>query len=371
MLIAGTIVVALMAAGWYAWQLVGAMEQAQQQSVVDLPTRTVQPGGRAAIDPGASQQAPANAGTGSVQAQMGGPSRFDVARGIVSAGTGAGDPTAADVWPEKTSLTILVLGVDRRADGGDQNADVIILARLDLERRTVTTVSLPRDLLVEIPGVGMDKINSAYNYGAVRDPGNKAAGVAMVRDTVEHNFGVVIDEYVMVDFAGFEEIVDALGGIEIDVPEEIDDPNYPTEDYGTRHLHFDAGMQHMNGERALAYARTRHGDNDDARRDRQAQVLLAMFDKGNGLGSLTKARELILALGGTVQTSFHLDEQVALARLGFGVDREKIEMQSVSPPLIEPGATESGAWAYVGDLAVIAAYIEDVLAGDIPASDTG
>ena len=243
----------------YAWRLVGAIEYAQEQAVVDLPTRVSKNRGGTSGGAGALTSDQPSSGAS-------GPSRFDVARGIVTAGTGAGNPTAGEVWPEKSALTVLVLGVDRRPDGGDQNADVIIIAHLDLERKTVATVSLPRDLLVEIPGVGMDKINSAYNYGVERDPSNKAAGVGLVRDTVEHNFGVLIDEYVMVDFKGFERVVDSLGGIEVNVPTEIDDPNYPTEDYGTRHLYLDAGLQHMDGEEALAYARSGHGVNDDARR---------------------------------------------------------------------------------------------------------
>jgi polyisoprenyl-teichoic acid--peptidoglycan teichoic acid transferase len=377
---ASAFVLATIAGGWYAWTLVGAIEQAEEQAVVELPTRVPRPDSRAVGTPGDRSSgevasAPRSASQpSSVDAEQGdtsGPSRFDVARGLVTAGTGAGNPTVEEVWPDKSEVTILVLGVDRRVDGGDQNADVIILARLDLERQTVATVSLPRDLLVEIPGVGMDKISSAYNYGVERDRSNKAAGVGLVRDTVEHNFDILIDDYVMVDFQGFERVVDALGGVEIDVPEEIDDPNYPTDDYGTRHLHFDAGLQHMNGEEALAYARTRHGDNDDARRDRQTQVLLALFDKGKGLGSLTRASEMIVALGGAVQTSFHFDEQLALARLGFNVDRGRIEMASVSPPLIEPGTTEGGAWVYVGDLPAIAAFIEEALTGNAPGTPTG
>lgn len=368
---ASSFLLAVVVGGWYAWTLVSAIEQAQQQAVVELPTRTSSSAHQTVGTPGANGTAGQSSEAESNRRAPSGPSRFDVAQGLVTVGTGAGNPTIDEVWPDQEAHTILVLGVDRRPDGGDQNADVIILARLDLEGKTVATVSLPRDLLVEIPGVGMDKINSAYNYGVERDPSNKAAGVALVRDTVEHNFGVLIDDYVMVDFQGFERVVDSLGGIEIDVPQEIDDPNYPTEDYGTRHLHFDAGVQEMNGEEALAYARTRHGDNDDARRDRQTQVLLALFEQGKGLGSIARASELVVALGGAVQTSFSFDEQLALARLGFDVDRNRIEMVSLSQPLIEPSTTENGAWVYVGDISTIAAFIEDTLAGAATPGTTG
>ena len=368
---AGAFVLAVVVGGWYAWTLVSAIEQAQEQAIVALPTRAAS-NTRAVSTPADQAVLSTPPAKGPVnRSGESGPSRFDVAQGLVTVGTGAGNPTVEEVWPDQQTHTILVLGVDKRPDGGDQNADVIILARLDLEGNTLATVSLPRDLLVEIPGVGMDKINSAYNYGVTRDPSNKAAGVGLVRDTVEHNFGVMIDDYVMVDFGGFERVVDALGGVEIDVPEVIDDPNYPTEDYGTRNLHFDAGVQEMNGEEALAYARTRYGDNDDARRARQTQVLLALFEKGKGLGSIARASDLVVALGGAVQTSFSFNEQLALARLGFDVDRSRIEMASLSGPLIAPSSTEDGSWVYVGDLPTIAAFIEDALAGSTPQAPVG
>ena len=274
------------------------------------------------------------------------PSAFDIVRNVVGAGMDSGDPGTSDVWNGKTSLTILVVGLDRRPDGGDQNADVIMIAQLDLINKTVRAVSLPRDLLVQIPNIGYDKINSAYNYGIKANPNDPVAGIAMVRDTVEYNFGIPIDEYVLIDFNGFKDVIDATGGIDINVPYDITDDEYPTEDYNIESVHFAAGPMHMDGETALKYVRTRHADSDDQRRERQLQVLQALFDQGKSAGSINKIDNMILALGGSAQTSFTLEQQLTLARLALQLDSSEIILSSLAPPLFRrdtpnqaPGST--------------------------------
>lgn len=380
------LVVTAIGAGWYVWGVVQAIDRAQSEAVVDWPTRAaatapVDPnspstsGAQAASltagdrgTPGANQPA-ASAGQASDSGQN--PSSLEIAQGILSAGTGANAPSIDALWPNKEAITVLVVGIDSRAQGGDQNADTIILARLDFGAKTLRTVSIPRDLYVNIPGVGQDKINSAYNYGIKENPANKAAGVAKLRDTIEQDFGIAIDDYILVDFNGFQKVVDALGGIDLNVPKAIYDPAYPTDNYGTKVVQFTAGEQHMNGQQALEYARTRHDDNDDARRQRQEQVLVALFVKGKQLGSLTHVQDLIVALGGTVQTSLHFDEQLALARVGFSLDKANIHMETVLPPLVQPATAPDGAWIYVGDLNRIAAFLTEGLGLSANGSSAG
>jgi LCP family protein required for cell wall assembly len=293
-------------------------------------------------------------------AASGDTSAFDVLRELTAAGTG-GDPGLDPVWEGREQVTILVLGVDRRPDGGDQNADVIIIARLDLRTKQVNAVGLPRDLLVQIPGYGRGKINGAYDLGVRANPDDPVAGVALVRDTVEDNFGVAIDHYILVDFEGFEAVIDAVGGVEVTVPTLIRDDAYPTEDYGTEVVVFEPGTQEMDGERALKYARTRNADSDDQRRERQFQILLALFDEGQNLGSLTNTAEIILALGDAVQTSFTLEAQISLARIAFQMDEADIHLTGVGQPLVEPGWSDDGSWVYVGDAAAIAAFVQEGL----------
>jgi LCP family protein required for cell wall assembly len=225
----------------------------------------------------------------------------------------------------------------------------------------IRAVGLPRDLLVEIPGYGPGKINGAYDLGVRANPGDPVAGVALVRDTIEDNFGVAIDDYVLVDFAGFERVIDAVGGVDVTVPTLIRDDAYPTDDYGTEVVVFEPGPQHMDGEQALKYARTRNADSDDQRRERQFEILLALFDEGKDLGTLSQAADIIVALGGAVQTSFPLEAQISLARIGLEMDRADILLTGVGQPLVEEGWTADGAWVYVGDPIAIAAFVQEGL----------
>lgn len=293
-----------------------------------------------------------------------GPSRIDVLQQVISAGLYDGEPGLSEVWNGAGTLNILVVGVDRRPDGGDQNSDVIIIAQVDLINKTMRAVSIPRDLLVEVPGIGYDKINSAYNHGVVADPENPAAGIAKLRDTIEYNFGIPIDHYVMIDFDGFVDVIDSVGGIDVEVPEDLYDPEYPTIDYGTEEIFFPAGINHMDGETALKYVRTRHQDSDDGRRERQLDVILAIFEKGKSFGSINNIDDLIFALGDSAQTSFELDEQLLLARLALQMDEANITMQSLAPPLIWSGTiAETGAWVYTGDWGPIVAFVQEAVLG--------
>lgn len=291
-------------------------------------------------------------------------SRFDILQQVVGAGLDDGDPGLHEVWGGAETLTILVIGVDRRPEGGDQNSDVIIIAQVDLVNKQLRAVSIPRDLLVEVPGVGWDKINSAYNHGVLADPENPAAGVSKLRDTVEYNFGIPIDHYVMIDFDGFVDVIDSIGGIEVEVPEDLYDPEYPTEDYGVEEIFFPAGINQMDGETALKYVRTRHQDSDDGRRQRQLDVILAIFEKGKSLGSISKIDDLIFALGDSAQTSFELEEQLVLARLALQFEEANISLQSLAPPLIWSGTIEAtGAWVYTGDMEQIVAFVQEAVYG--------
>lgn len=292
------------------------------------------------------------------------PSQLDVARQLVDAGINGGDPGSSDIWDGKTELNILVLGVDKRADGGDQNADVIIIAHLDLVNHKLSGVSLPRDLEVEIPGIGPDKINGAYNYGVLASPDDPVAGVAKVRDTIESLFGIPIDGYVLVDFSGFSDVVDAMGGITVDVPYEIVDNEYPTEDYGIQTIHFDPGVQKMDGEQALIYVRTRHADSDDARRQRQLDVIRAIFEQGKSIESITNADEVILSAGGAMQTSFDLEEQLTLARIAYQMSDSDIHLTTLGEPLLQAGWSDDGRWIYTGDPEEIKAFVLSAISTD-------
>ena len=339
---------------WYGWSVISAIDDAQDTAVVELPPRAASP------EASATPTVPPRKD----------PSKLDVAQGVFSTGTGAGAPDPSEVWTDHDSITFLVLGVDERPGDDERNADTIILARLDLTTRKLNAVSIPRDLQVEIPGFGPGKINSAYNLGLAGDVENRIGGVSMMRDTIETSFDITIDEYVLVNFDGFTSVVDALGGIDIDVPEAIHDPEYPTEDYGTTLFEVAAGPQHMDGDIALKYARTRSQDSDDARRERQLLVLRAIFEQARAIGNLPRIVDIINAVGESVQTGVDFTGQVSLARAALEMREDDIRMWSVAPPVVQPGTATDGAWIYVGDPVELTAYIHAALDGELPSDES-
>jgi polyisoprenyl-teichoic acid--peptidoglycan teichoic acid transferase len=162
--------------------------------------------------------------------------------------------------------TILVLGSDRRPDAGPGRSDSILLVRVDPARNRIAELSIPRDLRVTIPGHGDDRINVAYEVG----------GPALAIRTVQALTGIPINHVVLVDFSGFRDLVDALGGVTIDNPEKIISNSFDGHPW-----RFGRGTLHLDGRHALAYARVRENtanpaDNDLTRGLRQQRVLQAI-----------------------------------------------------------------------------------------------
>ena len=174
-------------------------------------------------------------------------------------------------------INVLILGIDRRPGEGDAvRTDTILMLQADPGSRRLVLLSIPRDLWVTIPGMGEERINAAHVYGELTAAGS---GPARVAETIGYNFGVPVHRNLRLDFDAFREVIDAAGGIEIDVPVPIIDNAYPTNDYGTVRIEIPAGLQHMDGETALQYARSRHGSSDYDRAARQQQIFVALAKK--------------------------------------------------------------------------------------------
>ena len=165
--------------------------------------------------------------------------------------------------------------------------------------------------------------------------------------TVSDYFGVPIDYYVAINFDGFRKLVDTVGGINVDVPYELDDYNYPSDDegdpFGMLHVHFDAGYQHMNGKEALRYARTRHADNDFMRNKRQLQVILGVRQSAMSLNLIPALPSLIDQLAGMVETNIPLDKQIALAQFGYSIEASNIITASIDAEMITPTTLDDGS----------------------------
>lgn len=248
-----------------------------------------------------------------------GPNAPEVEAGTIAAPGGQVAPESIAGWSGMDRVNILLLGVDLRCDEeGPTHSDTIIVATIDPVSQSAALLSLPRDLWVEIPDFGVNRINQAYFLGQAYElPGG---GAALAVETVEAFLGVPIDYYMAVDFKAFVDFVDLMDGIVVDVPERIEDPNYPDNCYGYDPFTIDAGRQRLNGTTALKYARTRvtfGGDVDRA--GRQQQVIMAVRDQATQLDTLPQllfnAPQLWQSFQDNVETNLKLDEALQLANL--------------------------------------------------------
>ena len=275
------------------------------------------------------------------------------------------------VWPapNRGRLTVLLMGVDRRPQEGEAptRSDAITLVAVDPISRTAAMLSIPRDLYVPLAQIGLvDRINTAYVYGEVRNlPGG---GAQLARDTLTLNLGVPIQKHFIINFEGFKKAIDALGGIDIDVPNVIVDEAYPTDDYRTERLVIPAGRIHMDGELALKYVRTRHQDSDFGRLQRQQQMILAVRDKALSLDMLAQLPQLIDAAHGFYQTDLSLAEMVSLARVWSEIPRERIAVYRIDESMVQYWTTPGGGSVLIPLREVIAPIVDAFLYGPLDAS---
>ncbi|MFO7662764.1 MAG: LCP family protein [Chloroflexota bacterium] len=256
------------------------------------------------------------------------PSAPVISEGVSPSSEGGLQPESIPAWAGSDRINVLLLGVDLRCDeSGPTHSDTIIVASIDPISRSGAMLSIPRDLWVEIPGYGVNRINQAYFLGqAYEYPGG---GPQLARETVEAFLGIPLDYHVAVDFKAVVDFVDVMGGIILDVPEGIVDPNYPDNCYGYDPFTIEPGRQRLDGATALKYARTRAtfgGDIDRA--ERQQAVVLAVRDQALQLGTLSqlilKANELWQSFQENVDTDLRLDQILQLARLAQDIPQDRI-----------------------------------------------
>lgn len=174
-------------------------------------------------------------------------------------------------------LDIVILGVDaREGEGWVTRTDSIMLLNITPGKLDVSLLSIPRDVFIRVPGYGELRVNTINREAELANPGS---GPALIEASFQESFGVDVDHYVRLDFDAFVELIDAVGGVTIDVPKRIVDYEFPTHDGGIMQIEFEPGRQKMDGERALQYARTRHQDDDYQRAARQQQVVDALVRK--------------------------------------------------------------------------------------------
>lgn len=243
-------------------------------------------------------------------------------------------------------INLLLLGIDRRGGTGwAYRTDTIMVATLDPDTRAAGILSIPRDLQLTIPGHGQDRINTANVYGSLR--GDPDGGPALLEATIEANFAIPIDGYLMVDFRAFEQIVDTLGGIEIEVPTRLHDTRYPDpkpqDPFAYKTIHFEPGLQLMDGSKALEYARSRMSTSDFDRAKRQQLVLLAIREKALSLNAIPRWPKLAAVAIDSIRTDLETYELLALALSAARLDTSKLKQVVLEHPLVFSHRRADGA----------------------------
>lgn len=247
-------------------------------------------------------------------------------------GTGVGGALAEgttvlpEPFPGRSKITVLIVGADERPERDDPGrSDTMILFFLNPRTKQAALLSVPRDLRVRIPGYGTNKINAAFPFG----------GVDLVRETIEQVMGVNIDYTAKADFGGFVEIVDMLGGVDIDVPDVEGrgrGMNYD-DNWGHLHIHLKPGPQHLDGEQAMGFVRYRHGDSDFKRSERQHQFLKAIAEQKLKLTNVPQLVRTAPKVLQAIDTDMSWRDAVDLARVLREVRADSLLSASLQPYL--------------------------------------
>jgi LCP family protein required for cell wall assembly len=226
---------------------------------------------------------------------------------------------------DENRINILLLGRAGEHYPGKNLTDTIMLASINTKTHQVALLSFPRDLYTPIgQGDSYTKINAIYQIGL-----NTQEGVSLLRDTIEQISGEPVHYSLIVDFDGFEKIIDALGGVSVDVPRDFLDTRYPGKNYSYETFEIKKGWRKLDGATALKYVRERHADpeGDFGRAKRQQQVMQAVRDKafstGTFLNIFTLSR-LLDALGESIKTDITPDEMESFLSLLRTLDTKNI-----------------------------------------------
>jgi polyisoprenyl-teichoic acid--peptidoglycan teichoic acid transferase len=244
-------------------------------------------------------------------------------------------------------MNILLIGIDGVNDNYYRAArsDTMIMLGVNFADKTANMLSIPRDLWVPLPGLGQvtaDRINTAYHYGELF--GVPGGGPAALSTVLSGTFGLRVDRYVVVNFDSFIQGIDAIGGIDINIPRPLHDDAYPLRDgTGTIVIDFPAGNVHMDGATALIYARIRHDSSDFTRMHRQQQVLFAARDKLLSPFTLPQLPGLVQVLMGAARTDLSLQDMALLGCLAPQVSTQSINSWVIDGNMVQDTRLSDGA----------------------------
>jgi len=315
-------------------------------------------------------------------------------------GGGTGSAVLArDVDPTKLRgegdgrVNILLLGIGGPGHEGPDLTDTILVASIDPIQKQTALLSIPRDLYVKTPSGGSSKINSIYanaKYGVLNRVSKptadtqaqaQKAGIDAIENTVTQTMGIPMHYYVVVDFAAFKQAVNTVGGIDVNVTTQLYDASVAWENHNNPVIAA-VGLDHMDGNQALLYARSRHGSarGDFDRTERQRQLIMALKTKVLSAGTFAnpvKVSQLIDAFGNNVSTDLAINDVMRLYDIGKGIDESKVQSIGLADPpneLVTTGASpdnqsivlpKAGLYNY----AAIQSYVRNTLKDSFLASE--
>ncbi len=246
-------------------------------------------------------------------------------------------------------INIVLLGSDERPEVGGTRTDTILLLTLNPKQQTASLISFPRDLYVFIPGWDSDRINVAIQHGSFEG----------VKNTFEYNFGVRPDHYVLINFNAFVEVIDSLGGIDVQVPVPLAD----NRDY-VGWFSLPAGLVHMDGSTALWYVRSRMTTSDFDRTRRQQEVIQATLEKLISINGIARAPELYSIYKDTVTTDMTFTNMAPLILLAAKMaDPAKLRHYYVGPAEVTGWYTPAGAAVLLPNREAIMGIIYQAMTG--------
>jgi LCP family protein required for cell wall assembly len=221
-------------------------------------------------------------------------------------------------------INILLIGVGGENHPGGNLTDTLMVASIDPKNNEVAMISVPRDLYIKVEGYGSAKINSVMSLDGKIDQ----SGYDLIKSTISNFLGVPIHYFMLMNFEGFQKAVDIIGGVDINVPTELYDPYFPDKYVeGYDPLYIEAGPQHMDGETALKYARSRETSSDFDRSRRQQEILMAIKDKAmqkNNLLNINKVNQIMTVLSNNIKTDIQLSEIELLMKIARNIDSSHV-----------------------------------------------
>ena len=210
-------------------------------------------------------------------------------------------PEKANLMTAKDKIIVMIMGVDER-EGDVGRSDTLMIATLDPKKKKAALLSIPRDTRVKIKGYGFDKINAAYAYG----------GYELTQDTVEDLIGVHMEHHILINIKSFKKIIDAIGGVDINVEKRMYYEDVWDDDGGLL-IDLQPGLQHMDGDTAITYVRYRDEEGDIGRIRRQQKFMQAVMDKVTSPAIIPRIPSIIKEVVGSVQTDLSVKQLIEFA----------------------------------------------------------